>query len=451
MAHEIDYDKYAPAGPRTRSKKVFEKTDDDTAKAVFNARAGIRAEIEPLIAPYRASPDEPPFSTPELIVLALAWKKNHKASKRWIFSWILRHFRFYNRKAITRYINTIEADCNSDGEISEEEDFGDYDDVVPGFRSAFNLYDIPLSTGDPLLDSPATEEDEVYTVTRQGARCFLRGVLENPRKGPFRFLDLPVELRINIYEMVFALPKIWIGRVTGVSSCGEYGLVLSQREHDPDSMSEVPEGWVCTKPVSKLLALLSVNKQIHQEAMPYFYRVNSFHFSSMEKLSLFAQSLAATRLHHLGELIVTYNAFPVSHAPQINAALGLLAAAKAPNRLHLVCEERRWFDLVKYDGKQAKQVPKYAEAHQLPGLRALCRVLQHVGKLDVDGDCPRIEAYLRSEMAKLKALPEPVAAPTKRARKAKEKPKSEELVQVSDDEAEKPKKKRAKKAKAKES
>ena len=74
---------------------------------------------------------------------------------------------------------------------------------------------------------------------------------------PFRFLDLPAELRINIYEHVFA------------------------------NITEFPHHKVCCVVTSRQLLLVS--KQIYKEATKTFYGATTFYLRNIESLPLFGR------------------------------------------------------------------------------------------------------------------------------------------------------------------
>jgi hypothetical protein len=112
------------------------------------------------------------------------------------------------------------------------------------------------------------------TVPTTAGLIFLRKWLDPERTGVFRFLDLPAELRNVIYELVLTLPP------SGPSIGAQGDMWLREREVDDPDYDSTNYGtvWkhkVRSSPLQELLAIISVNKQMFNEAMPITTRATT--------------------------------------------------------------------------------------------------------------------------------------------------------------------------------
>ena len=289
--------------------------------------------------------------------------------------------------------------------------------VVPGFEKAFDCWEAPFvdptDEGIVALDNERFLEE--YTVPITAGRIYLRKWLEPARKGSFPFLKLPAELRNTIYEMVLTFPAT--GFDIGDRVHTRHGVVLSQRETDkwPE-----PLAWsthrvndiLHSAPMQKVLALLSVNKQLYNEAMPYFYQTNFFYFGNIEIFTKFMNRVPKARLHYLSDVYISmpYISLSLYHSvfdkipiDDFQSAVTTLSQVKFLRKLEIETDDHTWFELPPRFRKLMGRTSKFMKPEQLPGIPALARAAGKAQALEVSGNCPRMEAYLRSEAEKLKS------------------------------------------------
>ena len=99
---------------------------------------------------------------------------------------------------------------------------------------------------------------------------------------PFRFLCLPVELRLKVYSCAFYCPRV-----------GDFTYTTI-----------VPPG---IKEPKSCLSLLLACRQIYAEAHAYFYRLNTFYFFCTDTLYYFLRSIGPIRRMHVRALRFEYH------------------------------------------------------------------------------------------------------------------------------------------------
>jgi hypothetical protein len=197
----------------------YSKADLDT----WNERAGVRKEIEALAEQYNNSPTEPPpFSAPELIIMAALCSHRHVMNSGAVFEWAVKSFVYYRDQAANKCHRIISRDNCS---ISTPTG----DSLIDNYYQNFDCWEAPFAFP-PNAMLTTTMADlayfrhhrlhEGFTVPRGAGRIYLRKWLEPERRGTFNFLGLPAEIRNAIYELVFSLPESGVRSTTaGVAEC----------------------------------------------------------------------------------------------------------------------------------------------------------------------------------------------------------------------------------------
>ena len=277
----------ATTDDRSASQSTSTAANTDTPD---HCRTTLKSEVEHIIAEYKHNSKVPPFSKAELVVMAILCAENDVVTKSEIYFWIVRSFEHYGYLAHRAFAAAATNDSCLLGPdavaraVNAESIFGNQ-------RELFDSYEIPLGrtrAGDKIATS---ESNELSVPIREG-RLFLRNVLEEPRTGWFRFLDLPPELRVRIYAMALSFPDIGIELVYRRNVTTSWQFRFWEREHeskfnisigaptvvqfrDNDDDGDDDEGPtrgnnIHAPKIDQMLALLSVNKQTHQEALPIF-------------------------------------------------------------------------------------------------------------------------------------------------------------------------------------
>ena len=371
-----------------------------TWKSEKQSRTELKEGIETIIGKhYDEDCRKAPYSKAELVVMAVLCLSRRKGCVReeHIRLWITEKFRYYRLRALKQFSKDIQA-----------KSVPHFDSIVSNLTSVFGDYNVPLSDGDDsrrLVDRHTT----CFEVPLIVGRVFLRNILLEKPSGTFTFLQLPAELRIRIYEMVFTFPEIGIGILSTQEEFHGRRFHLYQREHDNGynhiDRTHGRNAMILSPPVQQVLGILSVNKHIHNEAVPYFYRINHFRVRSMPDLVIWINKISPNRLAHIRNLSFPYNSYSSQCLKEMKNTLTVLALHNAVRGLEIQTRDSDWFSRFitvksKVPGLPNQQKPKYAGPEALPHMRLLVRLVGIVDELSFDGDCPRIKEYLRGQMRK---------------------------------------------------
>ncbi|KAF9641594.1 hypothetical protein BFW01_g1577 [Lasiodiplodia theobromae] len=203
----------------------------------------------------------------------------------------------------------------------------------------------------------------------------------------FPFMRLPAELRLNVYEYVLGMPceqltahpHIYWTRAQRRKIKGHF---LSHVKYYGNAGPHTPGSWygstdfICP-PASRILALLSVSKKIHEEALPIFYRIkdfgtiNYFYCGGIPIL----RNLRGTRRNYLRNLTITYPAAMVD--------IFILATCQELENLTLQIEYPGWND------RDLNLPPEFHILSRLRGIKKF-KVFGHNAHQFVE----RVRAYL---------------------------------------------------------
>ncbi|KAK5676315.1 hypothetical protein LTS10_011127 [Elasticomyces elasticus] len=124
-------------------------------------------------------------------------------------------------------------------------------------------------------------------------------VLEPYTEPPFRFLNLPPELRVMVYKVLLQEPapiQIWSYKPTHKPRRSCRATFRDVKLHGKlDWMAQTGK-WVGQPPIY-VRSLFRVNKQIFNEAAPVLYNMNTFTFQRARDLRVFLNTIGAMREH----------------------------------------------------------------------------------------------------------------------------------------------------------
>ena len=323
------------------------------------AAAELRSHIEAAIESWKSPTEKPPYSFVELITMALVY--NGEAMKsRQIIDWIKKFFVYY----------------------------GQFD--LHGSRCTwvgFEKFASPATVD--FTDPAAYDINYLWNVDLAEARIYLQPTFGFGPQGSFPFLRLPVELRTIIYEMVFQYPAsgLWLDRYRWDKdhtdrfqvASKDYAKDFSQNGQALDSVRRYGQRFEQLS--QEALGLLSVNKQIYEESLPFFYRNNLFYCPTVIKLGQYLRRLAPARRQHLRQIAFKYHPHYVDVAP---AASRYLASLPNLRKLYVEIDEDVWARF------------GYTSPLKITGLAILRGI--RIDEVVFNGNCPTIAPVLKLEM-----------------------------------------------------
>lgn len=394
----------SPALPKSQDDHVVQQND--------MARESIREEILALIEPFARSPDQPPFNEAELTMIAIIYSNTSALDRIGVFCWISKTFPYYNHQLIDTC-----APC-----LRNKAEAGNYLQELLESRlgKPSKQYDVPLRGVYP----EAPYDDRVkfhtpvnFTVTPAAGRTFLRRWLDPERKGAFRFLDLPPELRNEVYKLLFRFPESGI-KIRSVGASGQDNNRVAMKvfsridgDEDPfDHVSKVPVHgvrWdIKTPPTSETLAILATNRQIHSEACPLFYSLNRFRFSSIRSLhTVLTDPTQTNRLQHIRSIQINLLRQYEHLGKFVSAMEALSTHLTGLKRLEIRITADLWLKMnKKMRVKVGGGKEKFTGFGQIPGMKALALVTSRVDEVvhTDEVEAGGFKAFLEDEVGKIR-------------------------------------------------
>ncbi|KJX99710.1 hypothetical protein TI39_contig353g00025 [Zymoseptoria brevis] len=358
----------------------------------------LKRELYVLISPYASGFQQPPFTAGELIIIAMVLGDHRPRNQGDLLSWLMNTFRFFSNQLVTKWAD----DYLSDRRLCYA--FHEINDPVPGFAKAFLKYDLPIK----LVSSNLRTQRDTYAADPRACRTYLRRLLEAPRHKTFRFLDLSSELRNIVYEMAFSYPKSGI-RIIANSRNKITSLQTQHREGISSGGSvmnwESNRGGPITLPaMSRILSLLSVNRQINAEATPIFYNINTFLFPNPRLVLALSNRMAPNRFSNITRLALDINAKTdfKSWIPFTR----LLAEHKPFNFLGITTDDKSWLKLRPAERAELGRKTPFKEIKQVPGFFHLAVALSMAKTFELSGLCDGVKEYVAAEVLRIKARPE---------------------------------------------
>lgn len=338
----------------------------------------LRDQIEAAFRPWRSATTKPPFSYGELIAMILVLHDKPMLPRE-ILRWLANNFDYFGELCFDGYWHSNRETYELKGQ----------------FLSAFNEYALPLTEiADKNVDSRVRREmgSTRFSMSVGEARIYLDGQFGHDRQGVFPFLKLPTELRTIIYDMVFAFP------LSGLSLMPYNGLGFVSRDFSkPFLIGDFHRKYppLVAQPISAILNMLRLNRQVWDEAMPRFFANNTFYVPDSEKLSRLL-SLPQSYRQHIRHLAFSYS--PGDHCTVFNS----LKSLKKLRRLDISMDEHAWS---LYMGRLTGRFgTPYWPVLEIPGVSVL-HSMRGLQEVNFHGSCPTIAAYLKPAMEKPRPMP----------------------------------------------
>lgn len=391
------------AQPVVESGRSGTNGSSNEVEVIFITIRNLKAEVEAVIRPYESSNAVPPFSVAELMVMAWVCRPTQSCrfvSDKEIHDWMSLKFGWYRKMALAQLYE--HAFQRSSPPLWKE--------MTP-FQHFSHQRALQMERLDVPLEYLKFDKDAGRMKSnRASSRRFLRRVLQNEMPQFSRFLELPAEIRMMIYEETFRSGALVL-QYTDVefqSQSPTYKMRLSAQFQRPDQ--SFAHNWTlrmnlypgdrlrvtkwATEPTSKLMALLCVNRQIFKEAMPVFYSTHKFYVDNLHELGDMLLHCGPRRREHFTNISMSYSSrYSDSIGPKTTSrAFKLLKEVKSLRSLEIAVEDQAFLK-----GGRSRSA-RHESVAKIPGMRMLSEL--RVRKLDFTCNCPMIESYLRPKMLK---------------------------------------------------
>ncbi|KAI7235174.1 hypothetical protein KC330_g4391 [Hortaea werneckii] len=364
----------------------------------------LRSEVREVIRPYTTADEEPPFSGGELVVMALVDTDEESLPKDLILRWIVNAFKYYHDVFLDKAFENLGPDFvfydGSDGVVFEN---------IP---KAFTEYEVPICESRVIDKKRYTS---FWGVTSQAARIYLRDRLEPEREGVFPFLDLPPEIRNNIYELLLTFPSSGVHVQESEDDDEEgFDVYFLQRIDEPGSCGRKWSDSLCKgshfvikKSMDDILALLHVNRQVYEEAMPSRYMLNMLHFDTDSvELRKLAWSMPNSRFEYLRKLHLDLKddvaEWLIEVWPDVIEALSAKAVGSAELRVSMT--DDAWLgrgSKARQLRKSGRRTSRYSCIDEIDGFTDLALVVARATVVHWEGECPLIRKFIEKEVARI--------------------------------------------------
>lgn len=264
----------------------------------------------------------PKLNFHQLIALAIVDHINRSPTGQEILDWMETHFKYFTQHPLG--LAHLRA----------------------RLRDFFLAYDPPIvPLSEKYRHAAMPWEQEQYLSLRYAIVVGHCNVIFPKSAQTFPFMRLPAELRLNVYEYVLGMPceqltaNPRIYWKEGNQRQKMKGRIHSHAKYDDDD--DTPGSWwgstffVCPQ-AGRVLALLSVSKKVHEEAVPVFYRINNFGSLTNygDGRAPLLKNIGGTRRSYLRNLTITY--------PTQKGDIPFLATCQELENLSLKIDLIRW-------------------------------------------------------------------------------------------------------------
>ena len=146
---------------------------------------------------------------------------------------------------------------------------------------------------------------------------------------------------------------------------------------------------------------LRVNKQIHDEALPFFFRLNRFWCVKEGGTIDFLNRLTPRRVEHLRDLRIDVS-YDWSDPRGFPAAMKKLAMVKRLRRLQVQVNKDHWFAMPEIKRMRLGRRTKFTKCEQIPGFKDLAVACSKAEVVEWDGvEHGVIRLWVEAEVSKL--------------------------------------------------
>jgi Forkhead domain len=251
-------------GEQDKAKEEDVEEVEDTASASW------------ILPSIKDDGNEPKLSLKQLLIMALVTSPSRSMSMEEIYQWINDGFLYYKDQTFQHTLNP--SSYNWMEELND----------------ILHRYDFPTEP----VENLDVENKNVLFHLPPGREWHILPKPNKMKAKPFRFMDLPYDIRLMIVELALQRPLPQNhGWIIDPDYTAKRKENYRKTNRLPQRLTAVgPHCWeLRTDGLDKVLALLSVSKQVYAEAAPVFYRTNFFEFDSAATLSRFFDGIPFRR------------------------------------------------------------------------------------------------------------------------------------------------------------
>lgn len=267
--------------------------------------------------------NEPRLSLKQLIIMALVISPTRTLSIEEICHWINDSFKYYKNLTFQHTLSPGKT-FNWMGELN---------DIL--HRYDFVTQPTLQQTG----EGGNGENGKVVLYLPPGQEWHILPKPDKMKDRPFRFLDLPIDIRLMIFEfaLVRPLPKKQ-GWIIDPNYTARRKDNYRKSHRTPQRLTEVgPHGWeLRTEGMDVVLAVLSVSKQVFTDASPVFYRGNFLEFESVVTLSRFLDGVPYRRKVCFPPI------HPIYSPAQVSGKIFMQAGVISGTEKIMIADLRQW-------------------------------------------------------------------------------------------------------------
>ncbi|KAH0052410.1 hypothetical protein KCU96_g23053, partial [Aureobasidium melanogenum] len=258
-----------------------------TTSAERRSKDDIKARIKKIVQKHQ-SRRRCKLSDEELVLLALANSSDQWLMTAQIGEFAISNSRFFQKEAANFLFGRISLYATPQGIGS----------LPSRIESYLRTYGIPVHS------KVNDENNKVYSMTAGAAYALLEGSYKKRSEATEKklttcpLLKIPIEIRMKIYHLVLKVSDFRL--LVGTQSLSLYDDKIPTWESRSQDALRMP-------PLNNFLALLSVNKQVYNEAMPEFYHENHFQFRDMGSMKNFLLNIGPERRKHMRNVSVSYD------------------------------------------------------------------------------------------------------------------------------------------------